>query len=95
MQFGKWAAQVERDFKDFEEKMTIEEINRELENAHKQIVEHFEAVGEYLQQWDVENRKVTELILSKLTLFSENRGRSEEHRGDDETRATKVFSRIL
>ena len=58
LQFNKWAAQVERDFKDFEEKMTIEEINRELENAQKQIVEHFEAVAEHLQQWDIANRKV-------------------------------------
>ena len=58
-QFNKWAAQVENDFKDFQKKLTVAEINAELARTHDELVTHFESMAVQLETWDMENQEVT------------------------------------
>ena len=64
-QFNKWAAQVENDFKDFQQKLTVTEINAELARTHDELVKHFESMSQQLESWDTENREVTIILLRR------------------------------
>ena len=63
-QFNKWAAQVENDFKDFQKKLTVAEINAELARTHDELVTHFESMAVQLETWDMENQEVGHFMLS-------------------------------
>merc|ERR1712008_312326 len=65
-QFNKWAAQVENDFKDFQKKLTVAEINAELARTHDELVTHFESMAVQLETWDMENQEVMKRELSNL-----------------------------
>merc|ERR1712008_503223 len=65
-QFNKGAAQVENDFKDFQKKLTVAEINAELARTHDVLVTHFESMAVRLETWDMENQEVMKRELSNL-----------------------------
>ena len=57
-QFNRWAAQVEKDFKEFEQKLTIEEITKEMIRTRDELTAHFANMGTELEKWDMQNREV-------------------------------------
>merc|ERR1712008_646063 len=74
-QFNKWAAQVENDFKDFQKKLTVAEINAELARTHEELVTHFESMAVQLETWDMENQEVMKRELSNLMTTMEDQMR--------------------